>query len=309
MIAAALVLSLWAAAEPPARPSEADLAFKTAMIGFLERKGARNPAAAETAAFLKANPVDVRIASLTDVSAWYGLDGRHLRAFVSPKSDTLVVLHKPDDGVNLLGPDRSLVSGERLGTALELLGSVIVHEVTHVQVNRGVRWPSMGVIQNELLAHVNEARYLEKELVLDEDMKEVARRYRRFLRLKADGVRPGAPQWASAEEDVNESIRRMGTLPVTLAALLVAYREGPRAMAEHVRHLYASKNLWSVYGDPGRRIQKLDALLADLPGGDGREALTIQRGFWSDPKKVAAARRYFDRALPDYRSLSWRRME
>jgi hypothetical protein len=38
---------------------------------------------------------------------------------------------------------------------------------------------------------------------------------------------------------------------------------------------------------------------------DYREYLSPQRDFWNDGVRVAAAQRYFDSALPEYKDLSW----
>lgn len=303
-----LAFAAAAAAEPPAQPSPQDAAFKAEMIAFLERKGAKNPMARETADFLKTG-VDVRVISGGQLAEWYGMRPGSMSAFYDGKNDILAFLDKPDDGIYLFESDGTVVRGERLGTALELLASIAVHEAAHVRVRRAVRWPSMGVIQNELYAHVCEARYLERELPLDGDLKVAAIRYRRFLRLKADGVRDGAPQFADARRDVDETIVRLGAFPVTMAAILAAYRDGPRPLAEYVRHLYAFKGYWNVYSDRSRRLKIVDQRIADAKSPALRESLAIERGFWSDPKRVATARRYFDKVLPEYRDLPWLRME
>jgi hypothetical protein len=271
---ALLCLSGRASADPPENPSETDRQFKLACVAFLEAKAPNNPAAAAAAAFYRAHPAaDVRPVTTEEMNQYYGTSNipwDRVGGMVDSKSKIVFMLEHPSIGIVLRDPSGRLAPQPNLDAALARIGARLVHETSHLMVWEDMHEPLTGIVQNELLAHAREARYLERDQV-------------------TTPVGDNDGNW------------------MTQVALLAAYRSGPSALGKFVRDIYGPESgYWSVYADPRRPASGIAARLADpkMPRGY-RDYLSVQRDFWNDGARVSAARSYFDSTLPEYKDLNW----
>ena len=294
-----------ALAAPPARPSKTDLRFKAACLAFLEQKAPRNPSAKAAAAFYRAHPdADLRVASPEEMGRYFGVFNppwEQVGGYVDPPTKILFMIESPKYGVVLRDASGRLLPAPDLDKALAKIAARLVHETSHLMVYEDFQDPLLGLVQNELLAHVREARYLERELTLTPELRRVAERYQYWQLLKTSG---GA---GALDDRIAADFSRYGQPMMTQVVILADYRSGPRAFGNYLRGIYGpADGYWSVYGSPRRQLSNISARLKDpkMPRVY-RDYLLVQVDFWSDAGKVAAARRYFDRRLPGYKDLRW----
>ncbi len=294
-----------AAADPPSQPNETDRQFKTACLAFLDGKAAGNPAAADAAAYYRAHPeADLRVASADEMGLYFGkfsTSWDQVGGLVDSDRKILFMVEHPRFGIVLRDASGRLLPRPELDRSLALIAARLVHETSHLMLWDDLRRPLTGVVQNELLAHIREARYLDRELPMTADMQAAAANYQSW-KARSD---PGSDGAMRAQ--VAADFSRYGPAMMTQIVMLTAYRSGPNAFAKYVRDVYTPESgYWSVYADPDRPIAAIAARVADrgMPQSY-RDYLLGQKNFWADDAQVWAARRYFDSLLPEYKTLSW----
>lgn len=263
-------------------------------------KEKKNAPAAEAAAFLSAHP-EVKIVMAT--KAELGGEKFDLISGVYDfKFDTIFLVENAKENLAVRGED-GRYSRERLDLFLDVRAPTLVHEASHAAVVKQFRFPVAGILQDELLAHVRQARYLEKELTLTPELTRAVENYRRILLLEAAGGSPALPALRQRYEHDRDELTATA---IHLALVLKEYRSGPRAFARYLRLRYGpSKGFWSVFGRPGPAIARIEGEMENAATETARESAIIQLGFWNDAKRLAEARKYYSRMLPEYRDMRW----
>ncbi|MBI3554387.1 MAG: hypothetical protein HY077_17965 [Elusimicrobia bacterium] len=306
-IAAAAIIPGAAAARAPSQPSPADRAFSKACVEFLARKGLSNPSAAETAVYLNSEPVDMRIATPRELNRYFGkiLDFNHVRGYVPTSGGMLFIVENRGVGIILRSPAGKLVSGKELETVLEVLASIVIHETSHVRFRRHVGFPVMGIIQDELLAHLREARYLDKELALTPEMAELVAKIQPLIQALKNGASMDSPEVARMQSEAAALKDRVGEPGGTMALMVSAYRKSPADLAAILDLTYARGSYWNIYAPADGMVAGFKRGVNIAADAEHRGELANQVGFWSTPGLVARARAYFDRWLPEYKSTQW----
>lgn len=272
-------------------------------VAYLKKKAAKgNRPAAEAAAFLEAHPETKLFAVRADEfdEKWRGKWEQRTGSY-DLKFDTIFLVESRGEGIVVRGDDNKF-KAELVEPFFAVRAPALIHEASHAAVAKELKAPITGVLEDELLAWKREGAYLhhEKHVVTPE----VKRTVELFRRLNVLGTEH--PSFGVLSEQYASDVDRLGRTNVHLGMIVGQYRAGPRALARYVRFLYPrSKGFWSIHGRPEGGIHFAQRELESAQSETLKELATIKLGFWGDEKRVARARAYFRKALPDYADVRW----
>lgn len=272
-------------------------------VAFLKKKAAKgNPSAKLTAAFLEAHPETKLFAVRADeFGAEYEERWRQRTGSYDLKYDTIFLVESPGEGIVIRGPndkfDASLVE-----SFFKVRAASLVHESSHAAVVKELHMPISGLLEDELLAWKREGAYLDFEK--HKVSPDVARAIELFRRMNVLG--PEHPSFQYLSQSYADAINELGRTNVHLGMVVQQYRAGPRALARYVRFLYPrDKGFWSVHGRPDGGIHFAQNDMESAKSDTMRELAQIKLAFWTDDAKLASARKFFRRQLPEYKDVRW----